>query len=1068
MASSSSSSPLFLPISPQQKHEVQKKYNVFLSFRGEDTRNKFFSHLDSALSAKYISTFMDDHELQVGDEISPTLGQAIQNSKILVIIFSENYASSTWCLNELVEILECKKRNEQSVVIPIFYEIDPSDVRKQKGSYKLAIVELEERFKDGMEKVHQWRVALTEASNLSGLNSTTFRGESELVQEIVKNILERLLQYQSSDEHYFKGLIGIKENIKKIERILSIDSKDVRIIGIWGMAGIGKTTLAKVVFQKLSNSQLFEGCYFLEDVREKIKVPGGLDHLRKNLICCLLNDKTIQKMDTPLEALPSIIFQRLRRKKVLIVLDDVDSSIQLNVLVEGCCELAPGCRIIVTTRDKQVLRIAADSIYQVKSLNVIESLELFRLHAFRENSPTIDDEMVLEVIRYADGNPLAFKVLGSFLCCRSQIDWESALKKLKRVQDSEIEKVLKVSYNGLDKGTKEIFLDTACLFNSFFTRGHVERILGGGNSTVEIELWMHDLLWMLWMHDLLRQMGPAIVCDEDKEPGNHSRLCNAVEVCDVLENCTGTAAVEVISLDMSEIKKNVIMGHGAFSNMRNLRILKVSYGHDDTTKNEWIHNHVEKLWNSRKVMSLPVLKRMDLSYSEFLTQLLDLTQAPNLERINLEGCTSLVQAHISQKFAPNLRYLGLNETAIETVPPSIGSGLVKLDLKFCKRLKSLPTSICHLKSVESLRLCGCKKLKGFPEILEPMVRLITLYLSLSGIRELPESIENLVSLEVVLMDECKDLEFLSNGLCKLRNLRLISLFDCSKIEKLPPIPPSLNTLCVDYCQRLKSLPEVPSQYLSVSACHCTSLENISNIRSVSPFLEADPLAKKPRSCPDYFEFYGCGKLNQNTRNMLADEALIHILHRLHFGSTALVARSVYFFYPGDEIPELFNHQTCGTSIDNIVLPPNRNYDNFLAFACCIVLHQNINCKCISLEFHWKSNSKTFCCFSEYGFFRFQHLEHRKRRYMQKLRRLIEGCESSGSEAIDSLEEEDDDEPHFKKLNVMGLFISLWSKRFNYIMSLRASAVAVYSASVMDKATDFCNIDCRDIAPPVKV
>ncbi|XP_060673946.1 TMV resistance protein N-like [Ziziphus jujuba] len=742
MASSSSFSPLFLPISPQQKHEVQKKYNVFLSFRGEDTRNKFFSHLDSALSAKYISTFMDDHELQ--------------------------------------------KRNEQSVVIPIFYEIDPSDVRKQKGSYKVAFVELEERFKDGMEKVRQWRAALIEASNLSGLNSMTFRGES-----------------------------------------------------------IGKTPLAKAVFQKLSNSQLFEGCYFLEDVRETIKVPGGLDHLRKNLISCLLNDKTIQKMDTPLEALPSIIFQRLRRKKVLIVLDDVDSSIQLNVLVEGCCELAPGCRIIVTTRDKQVLRTAADSIYQVKSLNVIESLELFRLHAFRENSPTIDDEMVLEVIRYANGNPLAFKVLGSFLCCRSQIDWESALKKLKRVQDSEIEKVLKVSYDGLDKGTKEIFLDTACLFNSFFTRGHVERILGGGNSTMEIELSVliekclieNGESDKLWMHDLLRQMGRAIVCDEDKEPGNRSRLCNAVEVCDVLENCT----LRFLQWDLYPSKS-----------------LPSKFIPENLVELVLHGSHVEKLWNSHKVMSLPVLKRMDLSYSEFLTQLLYLTQAPNLERINLEGCTSLVQvcsclqnldkltylnlngcfklrdvkemfkrteglskswiqnftsnlclyssqAHISQKFAPNLRYLGLNKTAIETVPPSIGSSLVELDLKFCKRHKSLPTSICHLKSIESLRLCGCKKLKGFPEILEPMVRLITLYLSLSGIRELPESIENLVSLEVVLMDECKDLEFLPNGLCKLRNLRLISLFNCSKIEKLPPIPPSLNTLCVDYCQRLKSL-----------------------------------------------------------------------------------------------------------------------------------------------------------------------------------------------------------------------------------------------------------------------
>ncbi|XP_048322913.2 TMV resistance protein N-like [Ziziphus jujuba] len=175
MASSSSSFSLSSPISPQQKYEIQEKYDVFLSFRGKDTRYKFVSHLYAALFAKYISTFKDDHELQVDDEISPTLNQAVQNSKIGVIIFSKDYASSTWCLNELVEILECKKRNKMSVVIPIFYEIDPSDVQKQKGSYEVAFAKLGERFKDRMEKVHQWKAALTEASNLIGLNSTKSR-----------------------------------------------------------------------------------------------------------------------------------------------------------------------------------------------------------------------------------------------------------------------------------------------------------------------------------------------------------------------------------------------------------------------------------------------------------------------------------------------------------------------------------------------------------------------------------------------------------------------------------------------------------------------------------------------------------------------------------------------------------------------------------------------------------------------------------------------------------------------------------------------------------------------------
>ncbi|XP_015889349.3 TMV resistance protein N-like [Ziziphus jujuba] len=1073
MAASSSSSSSST-ISPQQKHEIQEKYDVFLSFRGEDTRYKFVSHLYAALSAKYISTFKDDHELQVGDEISPTLSQAIQNSKIGVIIFSKEYASSTWCLNELVEILECKKRNKMGVVVPIFYEINPSDVRKQKGSYEVAFAKLEERFKDRMEKVHQWRAALTEASNLTGLNSTRSREECELVEEIVENILKILLQYQPSVEQYSKRLIGIKENIREIERDLSIAPKNVRIVGIWGMAGIGKTTLARVVFDKISNSQSFEGCCFLEDVKENYKVPVNLNRLRKEVISCLLNDKIIQEMHV---ALPPIIFQRLRRKKVLIVLDDVDSSDHIKAFVEeGCCELAPGSRIIVTTRDEQVLKTVADSIHKVKRLNDIESLDLFRLHAFRENSPTIDDEMVLEVIRYADGNPLALKVLGSSLYSTPKDEWESALKKLKRNQNLGIKKVLKISYDGLDDGSKDIFLDIAFLFNSSFTRDHAERILGDGNSPVKIEIRILIQKCLiensegnkLKMHDLLRQMGREIVRDEDKkEPGNRSRLCDAVEVCDVLENCTGTGAVELISLDMFETKKNVTMHHRAFSNMRNLRILKVYYGYDDIARNEWIrfdynnigshkfklfipqalHSHlsiklrflqwdlylskslpskfipenlvelvlrgspVEKLWNSRKAVSLPELRRFNLSDSKFLTQLPDLTHAPNLERINLAGCTSLVQvhsslqnlnkltylnfngcsklrdveeifkrteglseswiqnfkrnlrlyssqAHISQKFAPNLRYLGLRKTAIEKVPPSIGclSGIVQLHLELCKRLKSLPTSICHLKALKSLSLLGCEKLKRFPEILDPMEHLTELVLTRTGIKELPESIEKLVSLRDLFMDECKDLEFLPNSLCKLRNLERIWLGYCSKFQKLPSLPPSLIVLCVDDCQRLKSLPEVPSQCLSLSAINCTSLENISNWRSTPLLLDLDIFEKFNLLIFNHIDFYGCEKLDQNTRNMLSDQAVIHILSRLKFGLNALGAHS--FRYPGGEIPEWFNHQTCETSINNIMLPPYWNNDDFLGFAFCSVLRQNIINPSIYLDIDCKFNSET--------------------------------------------------------------------------------------------------------------
>ena len=140
-------------------------YDVFLSFRGEDTRNGFTGHLYRALFVNGFKTFIDD-ELRRGEQISAELLKAIRLSRISIIIFSQNYAFSTWCLEEVVEILNCRL-NGQSV-IPVFYKVDPSEVRKQEGSFKVALAKQENKFKNNIEKVQRWRAALIEAASLSG------------------------------------------------------------------------------------------------------------------------------------------------------------------------------------------------------------------------------------------------------------------------------------------------------------------------------------------------------------------------------------------------------------------------------------------------------------------------------------------------------------------------------------------------------------------------------------------------------------------------------------------------------------------------------------------------------------------------------------------------------------------------------------------------------------------------------------------------------------------------------------------------------------------------------------
>lgn len=152
----------------------REKYDVFVSFRGEDTRLGVTSHLHEALLQKKIETYID-YRLNRGADIRPALLEAIEKSTVSVVIFSRNYASSSWCLDELVHMLKRKEKYGQ-MVIPIFYDINPSDVRKQQGSYTDAFSQLEKRFKNRIDKVHNWRAALKEASGISGFDHSSKTG----------------------------------------------------------------------------------------------------------------------------------------------------------------------------------------------------------------------------------------------------------------------------------------------------------------------------------------------------------------------------------------------------------------------------------------------------------------------------------------------------------------------------------------------------------------------------------------------------------------------------------------------------------------------------------------------------------------------------------------------------------------------------------------------------------------------------------------------------------------------------------------------------------------------------
>lgn len=785
-------------------------------------KKTFASHLYRCLVSRGFTAFLDREVLQVGQTLTSQIQHAIRNASVHVAIFSERYAESSWCLKELILMLETGKP-----IIPLFYHVSPCDLRwtqDAKYKYTQALRDLEmkttydsqtreEKPRYNSTTIQNWRDALSSVADICGLDlDAEFNGEEG---KLIDKIVELVLKLLKKPLYAAKSPTGLDEKVRDFEATV-IRKQHNGIVGIAGLDGVGKTTLATEFFNKKRSN--YSRSYFLSDVREK----AGRSPLQNSLQSQVLNglfqlELYINNSHQGIKMLR----KHLLSTQVLLVLDDVDHVNQVTAILPYKATLHPGSLILITSRNKYVLErsgVKESSIYRLTGLNPQHSRELFCLHAFRSPQPLPNFEYLVDrFLRVCNELPLFLKLFGALLYGNNEIYWENQLHRLQNLSPGHIKQRLKICYEALNKEEQNMFLDIVCFF-----RGHGSdwtiRIMNasgwqgsfGLQNLQEKCLLEVDSKNDIRIHDHIRDLGREIVV----EGSTQFPFCLRPWADEYIESSL-ISEVRGIRLSPSEFGCSKILWYRGILHLKYTpdlleRILRTVQRHSRTLV--WLS------WFDCPYPSLP---------TSFPTENLRVLYVGGKELKTLWQCDS--QAPLQ------LRQLEIN-APLCNIPKSIGR------LKHIEHIRvvyseggkllpvpilTLPEEVCYLRSLNILMLRGCWKMKSLPYSLGNLTNLESIVLDFcQSLERLPKSFGNLINLKNLNLHGCRNLTLSTETLGKISALEYLRLSNCSKIEDLPP--QVANQRCLEFLDlsrtNLRSLPSVIGKlsnlkYLTIQSCN---------------------------------------------------------------------------------------------------------------------------------------------------------------------------------------------------------------------------------------------------------